>query len=433
MSLPDPPGEPRPGPPGEPQPAPSVAPLIVEAARVRRARVSVGAVFALHGAASGSFVTRIPWLQDQLGLSTAALGLALAFPAVGASVAMPLASRVIHRHGARAAVRGLLALWIAASALPVMAPNMPALCALLFLFGATAGMADVAMNAQGVEVEERHGRSIMSGLHGLWSVGTLTGSALGVGAVALEWDARGHLPLVAALLLLAVVPACRGLLDVRPSGDEAAPPRFALPPRSALLIGAVGICAVLAEGGSMDWSGVYLRDLTGASETVAAASYTAFATTMAVARLVGDAVVRRLGPVRTVRCGGGLAALGGLLVVTAAVPAQGIAGFALIGVGIAVVVPLTFAAAGHSGPNPSRAIAGVATITYTASLIAPTLIGAVGELASLRASFAVVTVATALLVVGAGVLGRGSRPSAPVASAPGAGERAGDRAAGRAE
>ncbi|TNM27454.1 MFS transporter [Streptomyces sedi] len=399
-------------------PSPDV-PLNVDATRVRRARVAVGVVFLLHGAAAGGFVTRIPWLQDRLDLSTATLGLALAFPALGASVAMPLASRVIHRHGARAAVRGLLALWVLASMLPVMAPNLPALCALLFLFGATSGMADVAMNAQGVEVEERYGRSIMSGLHGLWSVGTLSGSALGVCAVALDLDARAHLPVATCLLLLAVAPACRWVIDVRPCGDEAAPPRFALPPRSALLIGAVGICAVLAEGGSMDWSGVYLRDLTGASETVAAASYTAFSATMAFARLLGDAVVRRMGPVRTVRCGGGIATLGGVLVVTATVPAQGVAGFALIGVGIAVVVPLAFAAAGHSGPNPSRAIAGVATITYTASLIAPTLIGAVGELLSLRASFGVVTVATALLVVGAGVLGRGGRGQAPVAAAPG--------------
>ncbi|UED82996.1 MFS transporter [Streptomyces profundus] len=373
--------------------------------RIRRARIAVSLIFAVHGAASGSFVTRIPWLQDQLGLGTAALGVALAFPAIGAATAMPLASRVMHRHGARAAVRGLMALYTVTFALVALAPNLPLLCALFFLSGATGGMADVAMNAQGVEVEERHGRSIMSGLHGLWSVGTLLGSALGVGAVWLGLDARIHLSLVAVALTLAVPFLSRGLLDVRPTADEAAPPRFALPPRSALLIGAVGICAVLAEGASMDWSGVYLRDVTDASETVAAASYTAFACTMAVARLAGDAVVRRLGPVRTVRISAGLAATGGLLVVTATTSAQAVSGFALIGVGVAVVVPLTFAAAGHSGPNPSRAIAGVATVTYTAGLFAPSVIGALGELASLRASFGLVTAALTLLLLGAGVLG----------------------------
>ena len=401
-------------------------PLVTDRDRIRTARRSVSAVFALHGAVSGSFVTRIPWLKDQLDLSTAQLGLALAFPALGAALTMPLASGVMHRLGARAAVRWLLVLWTAALALPMLAPNLPALCGLLFVYGAASGMADVAMNAQGVDVEREHGRSIMSGLHGLWSVGALLGSAVGVGAVGLGVDARAHLPLVALALTLAALPVCRGLLDVRATPEEEPPPRFALPPRSALLIGAVGMCAILAEGGSMDWSGVYLRDLAGASEAVAAASYTAFACTMAVARLAGDAAVRRLGPVRTVRGSGLLALTGGLLVVTARVPAQGILGFALLGIGIAVVIPLAFAAAGRSGPNPSQAIAGVATVTYTTGLIAPTLIGMIGELASLRASFALVTAALTVLVVGAGVLG-GRAPREPVAADPATarGERSG--------
>lgn len=372
--------------------------------RTRRARRAVGAVFALHGAVTGSFATRIPWLQDQLELSTAQLGLALAFPAIGASVAMPLASRITHRFGALPTVRGLLLLWCLALALPALAPGLAVVCVLLAVFGATAGMCDVAMNAQGVEVERHHGRSVMSGFHGLWSVGTLLGSAVGVAAVHLDIDARPHLSLT-ALALAALTPlACHRLLDVRPEPGAEPPPRFALPPRSALLIGAVGMCAVLAEGASMDWSGVYLRNITGASETVAAASYTAFACTMATARLAGDAVVRHFGPVRTVRISGLTAATGGVLVVTAPVPTLGIVGFALIGVGIAVVIPLTFAAAGRRGSDASQSIAGVATITYTTGLLAPTLIGLVGEVTSLRVSFAVVTVALAILIMTARVL-----------------------------
>lgn len=386
----------------------------------RRARWSIAAVFTLHGAVTGCFATRIPWLREQLDLSNGQLGLALAFPAIGASLAMPLAGRIVHRYGGRASVRTLLALWCASLALPALAPHPVALCAALLLFGAAAGMSDVAMNAQGVEVERLHGRSIMSGLHGMWSVGALLGSAAGVGAVHLDLDARLHLALAAALLTAAVPVACRRLLDVRPAPGQEAPPRFALPPRSALLIGAVGMCAVLAEGASMDWSGVYLRDVAGASETVAAASYTAFACTMAAARLAGDAAVRRLGPVRTVRVSGVLATAGGALVVAAPGPAAGIAGFALLGVGIAVVVPLAFAAAGHSGPAPGQAIAGVATITYTTGLAAPTVIGALAELASLRASFALVTAATAVLVLAAGVLAPPARGGVVAQGAQGA-------------
>ncbi|WP_129838312.1 MFS transporter [Streptomyces sp. RFCAC02] len=394
---------------------PSAAP---DRERVRRARRAVGTVFALHGAVAGSFATRIPWIQEQLDLSAAQLGLALAFPAFGAALAMPLASRMMHRFGARAALRWLLAMWTAAVALPALAPSLPVLCAALMVYGAASGVSDVAMNAQGVEVERHHGRSIMSGLHGLWSVGTLLSSALGVAVVHIGVDARVHLPLVALALTLVGPVVCRHLIDVRAEPEEEPPPRFALPPRSALLIGVVGMSAVLAEGASMDWSGVYLRDMAGASETIAAASFTAFACMMGAARLTGDMVVRRIGPVRTARTGSVVALTGGLLVVTARTPVQGIAGFALLGIGIATVVPLAFAAAGRSGSNPGQAIAGVATVTYTMNLLAPTVIGLIGDMATLRVSFVVVTAGTAVFGLAAGVLGPRRERTGPVAASP---------------
>ncbi|MEU0294568.1 MFS transporter, partial [Streptomyces microflavus] len=202
---------------------------------------------------------------------------------------------------------------------------------------------------------------------------------------------------------------CRGVLDLRSEPDEEPPPRFTLPPRSALIIGAVGFCAVFAEGASLDWSAVYLRDILGSSDGVAAASTTAFALTMAVARLAGDRIVDRFGAVRTVRAGGVLATTGGLLVVFSPAPAAAMCGFGLLGLGVAVVVPLAFAAAGRSGPNPSQAIAGVATITYTSGLIAPSAIGSLAEATSLVVSFGVVTVLAFGLVLGAGVLRAGDR------------------------
>jgi MFS family permease len=376
---------------------------------VRRARYAVAAVFAVHGAVTGSFATRIPWIQDHAGVSAGQLGLALAFPALGASVAMPLAGRISHTFGARNALRGLIALWTLSLTLPALAPNLPTLCLALFVYGATAGMADVAMNALGVEVENRLGRSIMSGLHGMWSGGALIGSAAGTLAAHLGSDARLHHVLAAAVLTVLGVGACAWVLDLQPAEDEEPPPRFALPPRSALLIGAIGFCAVFAEGASLDWSAVYLRDRLEASAGLAAACTTGFTLTMALARIAGDKVVDRYGSVRTVRAGGVLAVLGGLLIVVSRQPATAMAGFALMGLGIAVVVPLCFAAAGRSGPNPSQAIAGVATITYTSGLIAPSAIGGLAEATSLVVSFGLVTLLACGLAAFAGVLRAGDR------------------------
>ncbi|MFJ6570223.1 MFS transporter [Streptomyces sp. NPDC091292] len=389
--------------------------VIQDRGAVRRARYAVAAVFCVHGAVTGSFATRVPWIQEHASVSAGQLGIALAFPAIGASLAMPLAGWVSHRLGARTALRILLALWTLALTLPSLAPNLLTLCGALFVYGATSGMSDVAMNALGVEIESLLGKSIMSGLHGMWSAGALIGSAAGTLAAHIGADARIHHALAAASLTVLGLVACRWVLDLRPAEDEEPPPRFALPPKSALLIGAVGFCAVFAEGASLDWSAVYLRDVLDTSAGLAAASTTGFTLTMAVARLAGDKVVDRFGAVRVVRVGGVLATIGGLLVVTAGHPAVVMGGFALMGLGIAVVVPLAFAAAGRSGPNPSLAIAGVATITYTSGLIAPSAIGTLADLTSLVVSFGVVTVLGFGLVMFAGVLRTGPRQAAKAA------------------
>ena len=371
---------------------------------VRRSRIAVAAIFCVHGSVTGSFATRVPWIQEHASVSAGQLGLALAFPAIGASLSMPLAARISHRFGTRAAQRVLIALWTLALILPSLATNMLTLCGALFVYGATAGMADVAMNALGVEIEHRLGKSIMSGLHGMWSVGALIGSGVGTIAAHLDISAQLHHLVAAVTLTVLGVVASQYVLNIHPSEDEEAPPRFALPPKSALLIGAVGFCAVFAEGASLDWSAVYLRDILSTSAGVAAGATTGFALTMAIARIAGDKVVDRWGPVRTVRVSGMAATLGGILVVIAQHPLVAMAGFGLLGLGIAVVVPLAFAAAGHAGPNKSQAIAGVATVTYASGLVAPSIIGGIAQASSLTISFVVVTALTLGLAIFASVL-----------------------------
>ena len=386
---------------------------------LRVARTAVAVVFAAHGMVSGTFATRIPWIREHLALGPGWLGLALVFLTVGASAAMPLSARLAHRYGQRRALVWLSVLCCAGLVLPPLAPALGWLCPALFLYGCGLGLMDVAMNAQGVRVEELYGRSVMSGLHGMWSVGALVGGAGGVLAAQAGLDARIHLGLVAPVLAVGAVLAARrtpgvgtgppsvgGGAMAEPGGEGAEEPaRFALPSRGVLAIGLLGFCAVFAEGASMDWSGIYLADVTGAGPGLAASAYTAFACTMALARLSGDAAVRRFGPVATVRCGGALATAGAALVVAARTPPAAVAGFALIGVGIAVVVPLCFAAAGRAASAaPGQEIAGVATLAYASGLGAPAIVGWVAETSSLSVSFGVVTALLVGLMVGAGVL-----------------------------
>jgi MFS family permease len=379
-------------------------------ADVVRARVGVSIVFAVHGAVTGTFATRVPWLADRIHAGPGALGLALIAPSVGAILAMPFGANLAHRFSSRSTVWVLLSAWCIALMLPALAPSYGLFVVALLVFGATAGMADVAMNAQGVVVEQRYGRSIMSSLHGLWSAGGLVSSAVGALAAHAALDARLHF-LAATVVLCGIGAfACRLLLDIRLPDDGA--PAFALPSKALLLVGLVGFCAVFAEAGSGDWCAVYLRTITGAEPGLAAASYTGFALAMTGGRLLGDRVVRRFGPVRSVRVSGVVATVGAVLVLLARAPAPAMVGFTLLGLGVAVVVPLCVAAAGTLGPSPARGIAGVATVAYGAGLAAPGTIGGIAAATSLSVSFGVVGLLCAVLAVGAGALrSRGAKGS----------------------
>lgn len=385
---------------------------------VRHARGAVSVIFAVHGAVAGTFATRIPWIADHVRTDAGGLGLALLFVSVGAVLAMPFTARLIHRLPARAVVPALMVPWCLAVIPTALAPSVPALCAALFVYGATAGTADVAMNAQGVAVEQAYGRSIMSGLHGMWSVGGLAGSGLGVVAAYMDISAYGHFLVAGLALAVIAVAVSPRLLHATPAAAEEVP-RFALPPRPVLLIALVGFMAIFGEAASADWAAVYLTDIAHAAPAVAAAAYTGFAATMAAARLAGDRLVNRFGAVRTVRLSGAAATVGALLVAAARSPVPAIVGFALIGIGVAVVVPLAFAAAGNAGPRPAQQIAGVATIVYGAGMAAPAAIGGVAQVSSLSASFVLVAGLVACIVLGAGALRRPA-PAAVGDSSPGA-------------
>ncbi|MFI6322729.1 MFS transporter [Nonomuraea sp. NPDC050556] len=365
---------------------------------------SIALVFALHGAVAGSLSTRIPWLQDHLALTPAVLGLVLLCQPIGAFIAMPMASRLAYRIGGRRTTRVLIVVWCAILALPALAPAPIALFAVFVLYGMAAGTSDVVMNSQGVLLERRMGRSIIAGLHGMWCVGSLAAGGIGVLAAQAGVDARLHLSVMAVVLTGIAVMAGRGLAEDATGTNEVKPRRFALPSKAILAVGLVGFCGTFAEGASSNWAAVYVTKVASAGPGVAAATFTVFMLCMAVTRLVGDWFVRRAGAVAVVRTGGAVAAGGGVLVVLGRTPWVCMAGFALIGVGVAVIVPLVFAAAGRAGTTPGEGVAGVATITYLSGLIAPAVTGWAAGALSYQAAFAMITGVVVVMVLLAGAL-----------------------------
>ena len=171
----------------------------------RRAQMVLAMVFAVHGTVSGNFATRVPWIKQHLGLGAGQIGLALLCVALGSFLAVPLAGKLINRFGARAVVRVGLPATTFGLAVPAFMPSFVTLCAVLLLFGVAVGAADAGMKQQAVAVERELPRPIMSGLHGLWSIGTLVGAGIGTAATFTGVDARLHLGALGLTLFAFVI------------------------------------------------------------------------------------------------------------------------------------------------------------------------------------------------------------------------------------
>lgn len=387
----------------------------------RDARFDVTLVFFVHGAVYANWVPRIPLIKRELGLDEAGLGVALLGAPVGVVLAVRVASWAIGRWGSRAVTR-VSSLAVCAALVPIaFAWNPGSLMAALLLAGASLGLMDVAMNAQGVVVERRYGRPIMSGLHGAYSLGALAGAL--AGSAAAHWDVPPavHFPVAAAVLAVVVWAGSRRLLpddsprDAEPAGGapETSGNRGGRRPTAGygavLLLGVIGLCSFVGEGAVADWSSVYLREDLGASAGAAGLGYAGCAVAMAAGRLSGDRLVARFGPVAVLRAGSVVAAAGLALGLLSGSRVLAVAGFTVFGLGIAPVAPVTFSAAGNLPDVPAAtAISRVTGIGYLGFLGGPPVIGFVAEGVGLGWALAIPVVLAAVIVVLAGTVGPGA-------------------------
>lgn len=367
---------------------------VVLPARRLGERAATTALFVGNGWLIGAWAANIPRLRMLHHLSDAGLGSVLFAFGFGAVVAMAATSALAARLGPGRAAAGAgigLALLFPAMAL---VPDGAALLALAALLGAINGTMDVSMNAAAAQLERRWGAAIMSSFHAGWSLGGLAGAALTGVLAGLGWGVPASLALAAGGTAL-----CAGYgLTLRAAG-AAAPPRrrarWQRPARALLGASLLALLSFSSEGAVGDWFGVYLNSVVGTGAAFATTGYTAFALAMVAGRLGGDAVVRRLGPQRTVALGGGLAALG--LAVALSVPQRLVvdAGLVLVGAGLANVVPVAFTAAARIAGT-----GGVATATatgYAGLLVAPPLLGNVAEAIGLRPALLLVLAGAAAI------------------------------------
>lgn len=365
----------------------------------RRQQWATRTGFLIAGTAMSAWAPLVPVAKARVGVDDGALGLLLLCLGLGSIAAMPIVGILAGRFGCRAVI--IISSLVLAIVLPMLAvvDTVPGLAVALALFGASVGAVDVAINIQAVMVEKDSGRNMMSGFHGLFSVGGIVGAggmSILLGASVSPW--------IATLMFSALVLALLGLSwrSLLPYGNQETghTPLFTLPHGVVAFIGLLCFLIFLGEGAVLDWSALFLIGAHSVDPAQAGFGYTMFALAMTAGRLSGDWIVKTFGGLKIVVGGGLISALGFVLSVAAPTQLLAFVGFLLVGLGASNMVPVLFTAAGRQTRlPPSHAIAAITTIGYSGMLIGPAAIGFVAQHWNLGAGFILVAAGMAFVAI----------------------------------
>jgi MFS family permease len=364
------------------------------------------ALFFTHALAAGAIHTRIPDLQELIGLTEGQLGLVLIGQPLGALSMFLFSSAIVERFGPRRMILWLLPIVVITAALATVLLNPVALFVLLALNGVGFSLTNIAMNVEADRVEAATSARVMNTCHGAWSVGFLLTSLLGAALRGLHVAPAIHLwalaPVLIGLIVLVVLPMPN--MPPRPHAGGTVK-KLAWPTWATMGLVAFGLGAGLTEGASRAWSIIYLRDAFDVAPFIESLALPALLLSMAGGRLVADRFIDRYGPVRVARSLSALAVLGMLAIVLAPNAYAALAGFLAVGIGICVLFPLMLSAAARLGDRPaSQNVAATTLIFQLVNLGAPVLIGSVAEGFGVRMAFAMLIPLLVLTVAMAGQL-----------------------------
>jgi predicted MFS family arabinose efflux permease len=367
----------------------------------RREQIATRIVFLVSGFGMSAWAPLVPFAQQRAGIAEDTLGLLLLCLGCGSIATMSQASALAARFGCRRIIMASAVPLCVALPLLAVVTSPILLAACLLVLGGSLGAIDVTMNLQAIVVERASGRAMMSGFHGLFSLGGIVGAGGMTAVMGAGIPPLGATFCVVAAIVVALVVAYSHVLTERNKQSAIV---FAIPRGIVLFIGVLCFIAFLSEGAMLDWSAVYLTTIDRMEPAYAGLGYAAFAAAMTTGRLTGDRFVQRFSGRAVIMCGGLCSAAGFALTTLGASWPASLLGFALIGLGCANTVPALYTRVGQQSLMPEHvAVAAITTLGYAGILAGPAMIGFVAHATSLPGAFAILLVLQ-LAVAGGGRL-----------------------------
>ncbi|WEK34556.1 MAG: MFS transporter [Candidatus Pseudobacter hemicellulosilyticus] len=364
----------------------------------RKARIAISVFFFLSGFGFATWASRIPTIQQQLGLNEAELGAALFALPAGLMITIPITGFLLSRFSSRYIMLIGALCFNAMMCLIGFVDQYWQLILVLLLFGASRNLFNISANAQSIGLQAMFKQSVIASLHGIWSIAGFAAAAIGALMVSLHVLPVWHFLAVSILLTGAGLYFFPYTVPQMPSAAERKA-SFVLPNRTMLKYGLICFACMACEGTMYDWSAIYLKKATGASAGLATVGYALYMIAMTAGRFAGDKLVNAIGIKAMLRYSGILITIGLLLSALLPYTVISIIGFILVGLGVSCVVPMTFSMAGRvKGMTGGPAIAAVSTVGYMGFLIVPPVVGFVAEAFHLRWSFVLISLLGGLIL-----------------------------------
>lgn len=369
-----------------------------------RIRIAVSLFYFCQGLTFASWASRIPVIKDNLSLTEAQLGTILLMLPLGQLATMAMSGKLVAKYGSAKILRVIAIVYACLLCVIPFAENAFQLGAILTAFGIASNLSNIAVNTQGVAVEEIYEKSIMSSFHGAWSIAGFTGALIGLLTMNLGINTFYHFVIILVIIITNTTWNYKHLVPGKAKETEKTS-FFTKPERSLVLLGIIGFFSMATEGAMFDWSGVYFQDVVKAPENLIIVGYASFMIMMAAGRFIGDAVISKIGRKTTLQASGVMMFIG--MMSSVLFPDFWICtlAFMLVGIGVACNVPTIYSLAGKNKKVSSGvALAMVSSISFLGFLLGPPLIGYIAEIFDLRYSFGVFAIFGIMMTIMTGRL-----------------------------
>ncbi|MEO6315813.1 MAG: MFS transporter [Chitinophagaceae bacterium] len=364
----------------------------------RQLRIVTSIYFFISGFGYSTWASRIPSVQQHLHLNEAQLGAVLLAMPVGLILTLPVTGKLLGRFESRIIMVTGAVIFNFLLGIPGFVVNTLQLTLVLFCFGSARNLMNLSMNTQAVDVQAMYSRSILTTMHGIWSLAGFAGAGLGYVMVLFGISTAWHLLSVSIVLVITASICFPYTLQKKPQPQEKKPV-FSLPDQQMMKFALICFGVMACENIMYDWSGIYFLKVIHSSKAASIAAYVVYMVTMTIGRFAGDKLVGIIGIKKLLTYSGWLVFSG--LIVAVVLPFQLIAGigFGLVGLGVSCVVPLVFSIAGKiKGANTGQSLAAISTIGYLGFLLVPPMVGFIAQATNLRWSFAVIALMSTIII-----------------------------------